>query len=161
MFKGIVRELKKQDVGEVESILGLYWSGNLKERFIKRLRDFADQTPESIEQRYRYLVAEESENVRGVVVFRNAPDSMKQYTTAMNPVELYIIAVRNKGQGVGSVLRTRGIEEMKRMGYTEAVLYSAENHRDSWNFHDNSDFRRAGQAVAPNGESGLIWRMSL
>lgn len=37
MFKGIILELKRDDAEAVKGISGLYWDGELKERFIRRM----------------------------------------------------------------------------------------------------------------------------
>lgn len=161
IFKGIIRELKMEDVEAVRGILDLYWDGELKERFIQRMIGFLDKTPESIENKYRCFVAEDNGEIVGMAVSRNAPEHMKQYVETNNPVELYLLAVKNKNKGIGSALREKRIEEARMEGYTEAVFYSAESHKNSWGFHDNSDFKRTGPAMAPNGEKGFIWRMML
>lgn len=161
MFKGIIRELKPEDMEAVESILGLYWDGELKERFLKRLKDFVAHTPESIENKYKCFVAEENGEIIGLAVSRIAPEHMRQYIETEKPVEFYLLAVKDKGRGIGTALREKGLEEMKKDGYTEVVFYSAESHKDSWAFHDKSDFKRAGPSVAPNGEKGFIWRIVL
>lgn len=158
MFKGIIRELKKEDAEAVKGILGLYWDGELKERFIQRMMNFLDKTPESIEQKYKYFVAEENGEIVGVGVSRNAPEHMKQYVQTNNPVEFYLLAVKDMNRGIGTALGEKMFGEAKNDGYTEVVFYSAESHKDSWDFYDNSDFKRAGPSVAPNGEKGFIWR---
>ncbi|MFZ2049047.1 MAG: GNAT family N-acetyltransferase [Minisyncoccia bacterium] len=161
MFKGTIRELNRGDVEAVKEILSLYWSGELKEHFIKRMLDFLDKTPESIGQKYKYFVAVDGGEVVGVTVSRNAPPHMRQYTHSDNPVEFYIMASKYKNKGIGTALREKRLIEAKNDGYTEAVLYSADSHKDSWDFHDHSDFNRVAQAKAPNGETGYVWSLDL
>jgi len=161
MFKGTIRELKRKDVEAVKEILGLYWSGELKEHFIKRMMDFLDKTLESVEQKYKYFVAVDKDEVVGLAVSRKAPPHMKQYTHSDNPVEFYIMASKYRSRGIGTALRAKRLEEAKKDGYTEAVLYSADSHKDSWDFHDHSDFNRVAQAKAPNGETGYVWSLDL
>ncbi len=160
MFAGTVRPLRSEDREAVEAIFDLYWSGDLNERFKKRLAGFLSASPESKEEKYAYFVAEEGDEIVGVAALRKAPSHMKQYTQTGNPAEFYILAVKYKGRGIGSALREKRIEEAKQSGFTEIVLYSAESHKDSWKFHDRSDFKRIAAATAPNGEAGYVWRMA-
>ncbi|OHA88039.1 MAG: hypothetical protein A2741_00055 [Candidatus Zambryskibacteria bacterium RIFCSPHIGHO2_01_FULL_43_27] len=161
MFKGEVRQMKQEDLPRAEAILALYWSGELKDRFVKRMRDFVAQTEESIEQKYKYVVAEEGGEVVGMAALRKAPQFMSQFTTTSNPAEFYIAAVKYKEKGIGFALREERIKEARRLGFTEAVFFSAESHKDSWNFHDDSEFKRMGKALSPNGEGGQVWGMIL
>lgn len=161
MFKGTIRELKKEDMEAVMEIIGLYWGGELREKFIQRMLDHINETQESIKEKYKCFVAEENNEVVGVAVSRNASPHMKQYTHSSNPVEFYVLAVKYKNQGIGTLLRTKRLEEAKSDGYTEAVFYSADSHKDSWDFHDRSNFDRVAQAKAPNGETGYIWSLDL
>lgn len=159
MFDGIIRELKREDSQEVENIFDLYWSDSFRGCLSKKLRDFVDQSPDSVRQRLRVVVAEENGEVVGVAALRRAPEYMRMYSTTDNPAEFYVVAVKEQGRGIGKALRTNRVEEARRLGYTEIVLFSGETHQDSWSFHDNSDFKRVGHATAPNGELGQIWRM--
>ena len=161
IFNGIIRELKQEDTSAVESIFDLYWSGKFREQLSQRLEDFVSHSMESIEQRFRFFVAEENGEVVGVAALRKAPERMRIYSTTTNPAEFYVLAAKYKGKGVGTALREKRIEEARKSGYTEVVFYSGDTHKDSWNFHDDSDFKRVGTSVAPDGEPGQIWRMVL
>ncbi len=131
MFKGKIRELNNDDLNAVEGILGMYWFGELKDRFLKRIKDFVEQTPESLEQKYMYFVAEENGEVVGFAGMRKAPEHMKKYATTDNPAEFYISAAKYKGKGIGMALRSARIEEAKKLGFTEAIFFSPESHKDS------------------------------
>lgn len=160
MFKGIIRELKREDAKNVGGIFDLYWSGDFRQNLSKRLNEFVNQTPDSIRQGFKYFVAEENGEVVGVAAFRKLPDHMKQYAQTEKPAEFYVSAVKQKDEGIGTALRVARIEEAKKIGYTEVLFFSGETHKDSWDFHDEG-FERAGIAIAPNGEAGYVWRTVL
>lgn len=151
MFKGIIRNFKKSDIEDIENIYALYWGEDREflEKLYKRLEDESGIT---------YLVAEENEEILGVSGFRKAPMHMLSFTETSNPAELYILAVKHKGKGVGEVLVKETLSQAKSMGYSEMVLYSGETHKDSWGFYDYLKFKRLGPALAPNGEAGQIWQ---
>jgi L-amino acid N-acyltransferase YncA len=143
----------------VEVIYDLYWSGDFRENISKRLNQSVEKSTDITEQNFSYFIAEENEEVLGVVGIRKCPAHMMEYTKTERPAELYILAVKNKEKGVGRALVERAINEAKGNGYTEIVLYSGETHQDSWGFYDHLNFERVGESVAPNGEKGKVWRM--
>ena len=152
--------LKKKDVSSIEDIFALYWpDAEFRERLSNRLNDTVNNAPDSIEQRLKYFVAEDDGQVVGATGFRKVPEHMREFTKTLNPAELYILAVKNRGGGVGKLLVNRVLDEITRLGYTEAVLYSGETHKDSWEFYDHLGFEVVGPATAPNGELGQVWRM--
>ena len=158
----IIRDFQKGDKEAVEKIFALYWTDP---EFLKKLSDklkmCIDQTQEYIDKKYRFFVAEEKGEVVGIAGFRSAPDHMKVFAKTNNPAEFYVLASKYKDKGIGKALRLKRIEEAKKLGFTEIVLYSPNSHSDSWGFHDKLDFERVGEAVAPDGEPGQIWRKVL
>ena len=155
----VIRELENKDVLEVENIYGLYWSDSFRENLSKKLKDYIENSLESIEQKFEYFVAEENGEVVGVTALRKLQNHMQSYANTNNGAELYVTAVKHKKKGIGTALRTKIIEEAKNAGYLEMLFFSAESHKDSWAFHDNSNFKRVADSIAPNGEKGKIWRM--
>ena len=153
MFAGTIRKFESRDLEAVEEIFDLYWLGDFRHRLSERLKT---ETPE-----FNWIVAEENGEVVGVAASRAAPERMKQYATADKVVEFYVAAVKYKGRGIGTALRDFGLKAARDDGYQEAVFFSGETHRDSWSFHDGSEFKRVGEAVAPDGERGHIWSMDL
>jgi L-amino acid N-acyltransferase YncA len=151
MFSGTIRTLEQEDIDSVEKIFDMYWSGEFRQHLSRRLPS-AD---------LNWIVAEEGNEVVGVAGWREAPERMRQYAKSDRVVEFYVAAARYKGKGIGTALRNARITEARKAGYKEAVFFSGNTHQDSWGFHDNSDFRRMGGAVAPDGEEGQIWLMSL
>jgi L-amino acid N-acyltransferase YncA len=155
MFSGIIRELNENDLPAVEQILDLYWSGEFRKHLSERLH-----IP-PVEQNFIWYIAEENGEVVGVAASREAPERMKKYTKTDKVVEFYVAAAKYKGRGIGTALRNMRIEDARKEGYAEAVFFSGDAHQDSWAFHDNSEFRRVGEMISPNGEKGRIWIMDL
>mgnify|MGYP003395106887 CR=1 FL=1 len=112
----IIRELEKKDVSEIESIYDLYWSGNFRKNLSKRLQQYVEHSSETIEQDFHYFIAEENNEVVGVSAFRKVLGHMIGYTSTNKPAEFYISAVKYKGKGIGTALRSKRIEEAKKLG---------------------------------------------
>lgn len=158
----VIRDFKKEDKQAVEDILALYWTDpEFLNRLSRKLEMCIDQIQECVDKKYRFFVAEENDEIVGIAGLRRAPDHMKQYTKTDNPAEFYILGVKYKGRGIGRFLRLKRIEEAKKLGFTEIVFYSPNSHKDSWGFHDKLNFERVGEAIAPDGEPGQIWRKKL
>jgi N-acetylglutamate synthase-like GNAT family acetyltransferase len=157
-----IRDFKESDIPAIEEILRMYWTDK---EFIKKvllkLQIALDKTPEYLEKKYKIFVAEINDEVVGVAGLRKASDYMKQFTKTDNPGEFYILAVKYKKQGIGEALRLKRLEEAKELGFTEIVLYSPNSHKESWSFHDRLGFVRFGEALAPDGEPGMIWTKEL
>lgn len=150
MFKGTIRDLKKEDIEAIENIYALYWPDQeFRERLSSRLKDGS----------VNYLVAEDNGEVVGVLGFRKAPEHMIDFTSTDKPAELYILAVKDRHNGIGKALVEKGLTDIKNLHYMEIVLYSGETHKDSWSFYDHLNFERVAPSIAPNGELGQIWRM--
>jgi predicted N-acetyltransferase YhbS len=156
-----IRELKKEDVAGVDAIFDLYWEGDFRRHLSERLAGYLRQDAGMVEQGFKFFVAEDEGEVVGVAAMRRLPAHMQQYAKTDKPLELYLNAVRTKRKGIGSALRDKRLEEGRKLGYTEALLFSGETHQDAWTFHDHSGLERVGPATAPNGEVGYIWRKEL
>lgn len=160
----IIREFQKKDQDEVEKIYDLYWSGeNIRENLTRRLQIAVDNTPEFINRKYKYFVAEENGKVVGIAGMRkvNTTDFMAQFTNSENSAELYILAVKQRKGGVGKLLIQKILEESRNQGFSEIVFYSAESRKESWGFYDHLSFDKVGPTFAPDGEPGCVWRMKL
>ncbi|MBI2278446.1 MAG: GNAT family N-acetyltransferase [Candidatus Brennerbacteria bacterium] len=155
----IIRDFQKNDLESSEEISTLYWNDL---EFLKELSDtlkmYINQTEECINEKYRFFVAEEKGEIVGIAGFRNAPDYLRQHAKTNNPAELYIIAVKYKGRGIGKELRLKILEEGKNIGFTEIILYSPNSHEKSWVFYEKSGFERIGEITAPDGEPGQVWQ---
>lgn len=160
MFNGIIRELRKEDIEQVQRIFELYWTDDgFLEKLHNRLKQFVEDSAGLAEQGFKYFVAEENGEVVGIGAMRKAPEKMRKYATTSNPVEFYVLASKYPGRGIGSALRNRRIEEAKKDGYTEIVFFSPDSHQESWAFHDELSQRVGPTEV--DGEPGVVWRMSL
>lgn len=151
MFSGITRALEPKDLQAAEGIFDLYWFGDFRSHLSKRLR-----SPE-----FNWIVAEKNGEVVGVAASREAPPTMRDYTQTDRVIEFYVAAAKHKDRGIGTALREERIKQARDSGYKEAVFFSGETHKDSWDFHDNSDFKRVGRHTAPDGEDGYVWLMDL
>ena len=157
-----IRELQKNDQVEIEKIYDLYWpDSDIRKSFYNRLDLAINNELEYLERRYKYFVAEDSEEVVGVIGLRmiRPTDFMSKFVKTTNASEIYIVAVKKRGQGIGRKLVEKALEEIRAQGYMETVLYSSESHKESWGFYDYLGFERVGPELAPNGEPGCVWRM--
>jgi N-acetylglutamate synthase-like GNAT family acetyltransferase len=123
-----IRKLREEDISVVEDILDLYWSGEFRAHLSDRVR-LSD---------LQWIVAEENSEIVGVAASRVAPARMRTYAKTDRVVEFYIAAVKYKGRGIGTALRTARIEQARKDGFKEALFFSGYTHQDSWGFHDAS-----------------------
>lgn len=151
MFSGTIRALEQKDISAIEDIFDLYWSDDFRSHLSDRLKS----------SNLDWIVAEENGEIVGVAASRKAPVRMREYAQTSNVVEFYVSAAKYKNRGIGTALREERIKQARNDGYKEAVFFSGETHQDSWGFHDRSDFSRAGEFMAPDGENGFIWLMNL
>ncbi len=162
MFKGIIRKLARNDYDAVVEIFKMYWTDKeFVGHLTSRLKSAIDNDTYATDNQLKYLVAETTDQVVGVLGFRKLPEYMKEFAKTENPSELYILAVKDRGQGIGKMLVEEALKEIKDLQFTEVVLYSSESHKESWAFYDHLGFNRVGPSIAPNGELGYIWRMGL
>ncbi len=156
----LIRPLQKEDVSAIEEIYNLYWPAQeFREKLSRRLKEYIVQTADTIEQGFTYFVAGKDNEVAGIAGFRKVPSHMAEFAKTERPAELYILAVKKRGEGVGKALMNKVVEEMKSLEYTEIVFYSGETHKESWGFYAHLGFERVRESVAPDGEKGFVWRM--
>ena len=155
----IIREFKKSDLEAVEKIFALYWTDP---EFLKELSDkLLLYIKTGLNKDLGFYVAEENGDTLGIVGFKKLPEYLIPCTLTENPVELYVIAVKNKKVGIGERLRSKLIEEVKRLGFEEVLLFSPNSHNKSWGFHDKFGFERVGEVTPPDDEIGQVWRKVL
>lgn len=155
-----IRLIHESDAEQVNSIFDLYWRGMFRDHLLDKLHRYFTKDEEPAGENFKFFVAIQDEEVVGVTSLRDAPDTMTTYSKTSNPGELYVIAVKEKGKGVGKALVEYLIQEAVKQKYTEIVVFSGVSHSDIWSFHDlYAD--RVDESVAPNGEPGLIWRREL
>jgi len=156
----IIRPLEKRDVEFVGKIFDQYWADDFRNNLSSKLESYFQNDVVLKNQKFKFFVVEENGEIVGVDAIRNLPIHLKEYSSTSNPAELYVVAVKNIGKGVGKVLVSQKFELAKNEGYTEILLFSGETHQDSWKFYDKY-FERLGHAIAPNNEQGYIWRKLL
>ena len=162
MFRGEIRNISGDDFKAIEDIFGLYWPNNeFRSHLLERIKSVFNGSPDSVKQGFKYFVAENNSEVVGVIGFRNAPDHMLSFTKTGKSLELYTLAVKNRGDGAGRALVEKMFETAKVLGYTEVVLFNPDSLETSWGFYDHLGFQRIGSAIAPNGEAGHMWQMLL
>jgi len=162
MFRGEIRNISGDDFKAIEGIINLYWPNNeFRSHLLERIKSVLDGSQDSVKQGFKYFVAENNSEVVGVIGFRNAPDHMLSFTKTGKSLELYTLAVKNRGDGAGRALVEKMFETAKVLGYTEVVLFNPDSLETSWGFYDHLGFQRIGSAIAPNGEAGHMWQMLL
>jgi L-amino acid N-acyltransferase YncA len=148
----IIREFQESDLEAVKEIFALYWTDP---EFLEELSN------ELLMNGSSFWAAEENGVILGIVGFKKLPDYMRPYAITGNPIEFYVIAVRAKRKGVGKILKQRLIEEARKRGFSEMLLYSPHTHDGSWDFHDTLGFERVGEITPPEDKSGQLWRKIL
>ena len=155
----IIREFKEDDQKMVEKIFAMYWTDP---EFLKELSDelqlFIKMT---LNKDLGFFVSEENGEITGIVGFKKLADYFKPYTTTDTSVELYVIAVKYKGKGVGKKLKIKLVKEIKKMEFKEILFFSPNSHSNSWNFYNSLDFKRIGEITPPDDEIGQIYRKIL
>jgi L-amino acid N-acyltransferase YncA len=155
----IIREFQENDQSAVEEIAALYWTDP---EFLKELSgELRSYLNRSSSKDSGFFVAEENDGILGFVGFRKLPNYLRFYAQTSNPIEFYVIAVKNKGKGVGEKLKLKLIEEVEKLGFSEILLYSPGSHDESWNFHDKFGFERVGEITPPEDDAGYLWRKIL
>ncbi|MBI4993556.1 GNAT family N-acetyltransferase [Candidatus Wolfebacteria bacterium] len=143
----------------MEEIFALYWTDPefLKE-LLSELQLYVKKTPKKDSG---FFVATENSEILGIVGFKKLANYLKPYALTNNPVEFYVIAVKYKRRGIGKTLKLKLIEEARRLGFTEILLYSPNSHSESWRFHGKLGFERAGEITPPDDDIGQVWRKIL
>ncbi len=154
-----IREFQEKDREAVEKIFALHWTDP---EFLKELSSelhlYVQSNPEG---NSLFFIAEEGEEIIGIAGFKKLPNYLKPYATTNNPVEFYVIAVKEKRKGVGQKLTLKLIEEAKKLRFSEILLYSPHTHSESWNFYEKLGFERVGEITPPDDEIGQLWRIIL
>lgn len=154
-----IREFQKTDLDSVVDIMKLYWNDP---EFIKEAKDLLeDEDSNSSSRKKLFLVSEKEGRIVGFAGFQDLPDYLKPFSKRDNPVELYIIAVKERRSGIGLELKTKSIEEADKFGYDEMLIFSPTTHDDSWKFHDTLDFEQVGKVTSPEDGEGLVWRKDI
>ncbi len=155
----IIREFQEGDQKAVEEIFVLYWTDP---EFLKELSsELQLHIEKTLKKDSGFFVATEGSEILGIVGFRKLTDYLKPYALTNNPVEFYVIAVKYKRRGIGETLKLKLIEEVRKLSFTEILLYSPNSHNESWGFHDKLGFEIAGEVTPPDDDIGQVWRKIL
>lgn len=144
-----IKKYNKSYEEQVKNIFTLYWTDV----------EFLDELSTALNSSScNFYIAQENNEITGVVGVRKADNFLKDHVSTDNPAELYVIASKYKGKGIGSILSNYIIEEYSKMNYTEMICYSPETHNDSWKFYENSGFAKHGIVNDPDdGYPGMLW----
>jgi N-acetylglutamate synthase-like GNAT family acetyltransferase len=143
-----MRSFTERDRVAVESIFSQYWNDPV---FLKELSDALTKDPS------KFYVARSDNEIVGVVGHKDTPDYLRKFARTDNPVELYIIASKIKGCGIGKVLKSKIIDVARKERFSEMLLFSPGTHSDSWEFHDSFNFQRMGSVIPPDDDEGHVW----
>jgi len=144
----VIREFTEKNRNDVEYIFSKYWNDPI---FLKELSDALTNNPS------KFFVAEDNNEIIGVAAYKDIPDYLKEFAKTKNPTELYVIASKYKRKGIGSLLKSKIIEIVKKEGFSEILLFSPGTHNNSWEFHDTFNFQRLGKVTPPDDDEGYVW----
>ena len=152
----IIRGFQESDQSAVEKIFALYWTDP---EFLKELsNELQLHSKKTLKKDSGFFVATEGSEILGIVGFKKLANYLKPYALTSNPIEFYVIAVKYKKRGIGQALKLKLIEEVRKAGFTEIILYSPDSHNESWGFHDRLGFERVGEVTPPDDDFGQVWR---
>ena len=146
-FKGIVRELTKNDLQENGGYLRIIlesWvkdpvTGKISEEEIRR---YLTRMKDSVEpnSNFKYFVAEARlGQLVGVVGYNTSPsENLTPFCKTEKPFELinYYSDPYWQGTGAGKILMTRVEEEIKSHGAQEIILVSSPRFRKTWEVYE-------------------------
>ncbi len=149
----LVKKYNKSDKTQVEDIFRMYWTD----------AEYLDELAEALSSdSCNFYAVEDNGEIVGVAGFRKADNFLREYTTTPNPAELYIIAAKHKGKGIGNILCEHIIGVCKEQRFTEIICYSPETHNSSWRFYESAGFTREGIVNDPDdGFPGMLWKKVL
>lgn len=148
-----IKTYSKGDKASVGSIFTQYWTDH----------EFLDELKKELDSdKYNFFVAEERGEVIGIAGWGKVSNYLSRYASTKKPVELYIIASKYRGKGIGNVLIKKIIEEAKNSGFTEMLCYSPETHNGSWKFYETLGFIKQGIINNPDDNCpGMLWKKSM
>ncbi len=148
-----VKDYDEKYEKEVKKIFSQHWTDN----------EFLDELSEELEgKKSTFYIAQQDDEVVGIAGLRVAPEHLHVHTGGDKIAELYIIASKYQNKGIGTVLGQKIIEEAKKLGFTEVVVYSPETHSSSWKFYEKVGFTRLGIIKDPDdGYPGMLWQKNI
>jgi N-acetylglutamate synthase-like GNAT family acetyltransferase len=149
-----VREYKKEDKDQAQDIFKKYWTDP---EFLEEISEELDNFTDFKKHFSGFIVAEDNNEIIGIAGYKETPNYLKDFARTDNTVELYVITVKEKRNGVGKILKSSTIEKAKENKFSEILLFSPESHKESWSFQDIFDFERMGEVTPPEDEKGQVW----
>jgi GNAT superfamily N-acetyltransferase len=164
-----VREPVLQDIGALEPIMEC-WVRDRRtgEPLPAEVADIKSAIRDSIkgDNEQKYVVAEESGKLLGIMGIQTPDSRMQEYTQTSDPVELITALVSDevRGKGVGKALVRALAQRAQEEGATELVVNSGLRYELSgWPFWQSQFGEPAG--IAPDyygpGSYAMVWRKAL
>jgi L-amino acid N-acyltransferase YncA len=155
----IIREFQKRDKKASKDIFSLYWTDpEFLNELSNYLQSYIDEGPT---RDLGFFVAEENDEILGIAGFKKVAGYLTSFALTNKPAELYVIASKYKGKGIGTKLKLKLIEKIKDLGFSEILFFSPNSHQESWDFHDKFGFERIGEVTPPEDKIGQAWRKIL
>lgn len=149
-----IRNFEQKDKNGAEMIFSMYWTDP---EFLQELSDELYKYIHSKCKNCGFIVAEEHGEIVGIAGYKELPDYLREFSSTNKPIELYIIASKYKGKGIGKELKFKLMEIARKGGFSEILLFSPESHKESWGFHNTFGFKRVGEVTPPEDDSGQVW----
>jgi len=143
-FAGIIRAPKEEDLAALQSILEVWLcDSETKKQCVEEIHGVLERVRESMtgKNNYHYLVAEEGEEVLGMVGFRPVEDErMKPFAETDNPAEFinaYVAPAHRAGRKIGQTLVTNLEQVARAAGFTEMLFNSGPRYKETaWKMYD-------------------------
>ena len=148
-----IRGMNTMDFQAVREVLAPYF--NAAELNV-RMEKIKDALENKLENPVTYRVATINDKAEGLMGFRKPPEYLLPFTKSENPVELYMLFVRERIKGIGRML-VRDMEDIVRSkGFSEVVVFSALRRKDGWGFYEAVGYLDAGTLDRRGGEGQVF-----
>lgn len=149
----IIKKPISDNLEEIRAILAQWTSREEVDKYIKRIRNEIDG---KIEFNGQYWVALENGVTVGIVGLSDLLPQLLTFTKTKHPGKYKILYVdsKHRGKSIGEKLVTFIEQEAKRQGYTEFLVRSAEQYRDTaYGFYKKMGYQEVGTVYAGEDRS--------